>query len=295
MAIKLTAWAVRSFGRRTMTPLLYAIVFYFFATGRTARRHIRLYQKHLADWSGRPGLAPRTGSVFAQFMRFGECLLDRLDAWRGKLGPADVDMHDPSGVRDALRASGNGVRGQILVCTHLGNLDVCRAMAEAGERVPLNVLVHTRNAVHFNRVMNEAGDHGMRLIQVSDLDTAVMMDLSQRLARGEWIAIAGDRIPLHGGRSVTVDFLGRPAAFPQGPWLVASLLRCQTNLICCLKIKGRYRIHLERGPDASAWDRRERDARISESVRGYAHWLGQRCLDAPHQWFNFHHYWNDKD
>ena len=32
--------------------------------------------------------------------------------------------------------------------------------------------------------------------------------------------------PLHGGRSVTVDFLGHPAAFPQGPWLLAGLLKC---------------------------------------------------------------------
>lgn len=41
----------------------------------------------------------------------------------------------------------------------------------------------------------------MRLIQVSELDPAVMLLLSQRLDDGEWLAIAGDRVPLHGGRT----------------------------------------------------------------------------------------------
>jgi predicted LPLAT superfamily acyltransferase len=61
-----------------------------------------------------------------------------------------------------------------------------------------------------------------------------MLQLHERLERGEWLAIAGDRVPLHGGRSVTVDFLGHPA-FPQGPWLLAGLLKCPVNLLMCLK------------------------------------------------------------
>jgi predicted LPLAT superfamily acyltransferase len=290
--MKLTAFGLRLLGRRPMTPVLYGIVLYFFVFGRRARRNVRQYQDYLAQWSGRPDLRPTLRSVFAQFMAFGESLLDRLDAWHGKLKLDQVTLHDPDGVRERLMKNRHGGRGEILVGTHLGNLEVCRALAELGEQVPLNVLVHTANVAHFNRLQSAAGDHQLHLLQVSEMDAALMLDLSQRLDRGEWLAIAGDRVPLQDGRRVVVDFLGHPAPFPQGPWMLAGLLRCPVNLMCCLKIDGRYQIHLESFIDAPAWDRRQREALIAGWVRRYADYLAQKCLLAPRQWFNFHPYWH---
>jgi predicted LPLAT superfamily acyltransferase len=290
--MKLTALGLRRLGRRPMTPVLYGIVLYFFVFGRRARRNVRQYQDNLAQWSGRSDLRPTLRSVFGQFMAFGESLLDRLDAWYGRLKLDQVTLHDPDGVRARLLKNRQGGRGEILVGTHLGNLEVCRALAELGEQVPLNVLVHTANVAHFNRLQSAAGDHQLHLLQVSEMDTALMLDLSQRLDRGEWLAIAGDRVPLQDGRRVVVDFLGHPAPFPQGPWMLAGLLRCPVNLMCCLKIGGLYQIHLESFIDAPTWDRRQREALIKGWVQRYADYLARKCLLAPRQWFNFHPYWH---
>jgi predicted LPLAT superfamily acyltransferase len=289
--MRLTAFSVRLFGRRLLAPVLYLIVLYFFASARSARRNIRQYQIRLAEWSGNIALRPTLGSVFAQFIAFADNLLDRLDVWRGRLRFEQVELVDPSGIRPRLLRSQREGRGEILVVTHLGNPDVCRAMAELGEQVPLNVLVHNRHVAQFNRLLGEAGDRSMRLIQVSELDTAMMMDLSQRIERGEWLAIAGDRVPLHDGRRVTVDFLGYPAAFPQGPWLLAGLLRCPVNLLCCLKVDGRYRILLDPFLDMAHWERGRRETTIHSWVQRYADHLAGQCLMAPQQWFNFYAYW----
>jgi predicted LPLAT superfamily acyltransferase len=289
--MRLTAFSVRMFGRRLLAPVLYLIVLYFFASARSARRNIRQYQTYLAEWSGNSALRPSLGSVFGQFIAFADNLLDRLDVWRGRLRFEQVQLVDSSGIRPRLLRSQHGERGEILVVTHLGNPDVCRAMAELGEQVPLNVLVHNQHVAQFNRLLGEAGDRSMRLIQVTELDTALMMDLSQRIERGEWLAIAGDRVPLHDGRRVTVDFLGHPAAFPQGPWLLAGLLRCPVNLLCCLKVDGRYRIHLDPFLDIAHWERNQRDASIQGWVQRYADHLAGQCLMAPQQWFNFYAYW----
>ena len=186
-------------------------------------------------------------------------------------------------------------RGQMLVGAHLGNLEVCRALAELGEKITLNVLVHTRHAEHFNRLLGEAGATHVRLIQVSELNPGVMLQLSQRLENGEWLAIAGDRVPLHGGRNVEVDFLGHPAAFPQGPWLLAGLLKCPVNLMFCLKHEGRYRVILEPFTDAVLWRRSDREQVIAHWATRYAERLGHYCLEAPQQWFNFYPFWKTDD
>ena len=289
--MQLTALALRLLGRQALAPLLYLIVLYFFVSSARARRNTWQYQAHLAAWGQRPDLAPSWRGVFAQFMAFGESLLDRLDAWRGRLRYDQVMIRDPHGVRQQMLAGGKRQRGQILLGAHLGNLEVCRAMAELGEQVTLNVLVHTQQVAHFKRLQHAAGDQHLNLLQVSELDAAMMLELSQRLDRGEWLAIAGDRIALHGGRSVEVDFLGQRAAFPQGPWLMAGLLRCPVNLMCCLKIEGRYHIVLEPFLTAPAWTRDSRDASIESWAQRYAERLGQLCLEAPRQWFNFYAFW----
>lgn len=291
LLMRFTAFVARRCGRRLLSPLLHLIVLYFFLTGRRARHSIREYLERLADWSGRSELRPDTRRVFAQFMAFADCLLDRLDVWRGALRLDEVRIVDPDGVRAQLLASRDGGRGQLLVGTHLGNLDVCRALAERGEQVPLNVLVHTHHVAHLNRLLGEAGEQRLRLIQVDELDAALMLDLAQRLDRGEWLAMAGDRVPLHEGRRVMADFMGRPAPFAQGPWLLAGLLGCPVNLMCCIKRAGHHEIHLQRFLDAPAWRRGERDAAIARCAQRYAEQLAQWCLLAPQQWFNFYAYW----
>lgn len=292
LLMKFTAGAVRLLGRRALSPLLYGIVLYFFLFGRQARQSIWQYQANLAAWSGRSELQPSRRAVFRQFMAFADSLLDKLDVWNGKLGLEQITLVDPHGLRQQLHRQ---ERGQMLVGAHLGNLEVCRALAELGERVQMNVLVHTKHAEQFNRLLGEAGASHLRLIQVSELDAAIMLQLSERLERGEWLAIAGDRVPLHGGRNVSVDFLGKPAAFPQGPWLLAGLLQCRLNLLNCLKIDGRYQVILEPFAERIQWKRRERDEVIRGWVQRYAGRLGEHCLNAPHQWFNFYPFWNAHD
>ncbi|MFY1666309.1 glycosyl transferase [Pseudomonas sp. Pseu.R1] len=289
--MKLTAWGVKVLGRRVLSPILHCIVLYFFLFGRGARHSATEYQQRLADWSQRPELRPTIWRVFQQFMAFADALLDKLDVWNGKLKIDQIEIVDHAHLRDQLR----GERGQMLVGAHLGNLEVCRALAELGERVTMNVLVHTKHAERFNRLLGEAGATNLRLIQVSELDPAIMLQLSQRLDRGEWLAIAGDRIPLHGGRSVRVDFLGHSAAFPQGPWLLAGLLKCPINLIFCLKGQSGYRVVLEPFAEAIEWRRSDRQKVIAQSTQRYADRLAHYCLQAPQQWFNFYPFWKSDD
>ncbi|PAA29088.1 glycosyl transferase [Pseudomonas fragi] len=289
--MQLTAFGIKLLGRRVLSPVLYAIVLYFFLFGTRARRSSWLYQQRLADWSGRNELRPTRWRVFGQYMAFADALLDKLDVWNGRLKIEDIEIVDPALLRNQLR----GARGQMLVGAHLGNLEVCRALAELGEQVTMNVLVHTRHAEQFNRLLGEAGASHLRLIQVSELNPAVMLQLSQRLENGEWLAIAGDRVPLHGGRNVEVDFLGHPALFPQGPWLLAGLLKCPVNLMFCLKHQGRYRVILEPFTDAVLWRRSDREQVIAHWATRYAERLGHYCLEAPQQWFNFYPFWKTDD
>lgn len=74
-----------------------------------------------------------------------------------------------------------------------------------------------------------------------------------------------------------VDFLGHSAAFPQGPWLLAGLLKCPVNLLMCLKHQGRYRLIIEPFAQLIEWKRSDRPQVIAHWAARYAERLGQFC------------------
>lgn len=286
--MRLTAWAARKLGRRVVAPVVWLVVLYFYAFGGRARRAIAQYQQRLAKSGGLPVPLPRTLPVYRQYLAFADAMLDKLDVWQGKITLSDLDIADPDGLHAQMGAG----RGQILVGSHLGNIEVCRALAERSGALRLNVLVHNKHAVHFNQLLSEAGG-GLRMIQVSELDAPVMLDLAQRLDRGEWLAIAGDRVPLQGDRTTPVQFLGASAPLPQGPWLLAGLLRCPVNVLFCTRHGARYRVAMERLSDGIEWTRATRQARIAYWAQRYADRLAAHCRLAPLQWFNFYPFWKD--
>lgn len=287
LLMRLTAMAARHLGRRVVAPVVWLAVLYFYLTGKRARHGIAQYQARLTQTF--PDLRlPRQAPVYRQYLAYAHALLDKLDVWRGRIRLADVDLIDP----DELHPQMHGGRGQILVGSHLGNIEICRALAEREQKLTLNVLVHDKHAQAFNRLLGEAGATHLRLIQVSELDTARMLELAQAIERGEWLTIAGDRVPLSGERTVQVDFLGAPAPFPQGPWLLAGLLACPVNLLSCTRRNGRYRIELARLTERVQWRRATREHEVARWAQAYADKLAQQCARAPLQWFNFYPFWN---
>ncbi|WP_019939629.1 hypothetical protein [Bordetella sp. FB-8] len=305
--MQLTARAVRLLGRRALTPLVWLIVLYFYATGGRARRAIREYQQRLAAHSGCGDLFPGHCAVYRQYLMFAQVLLDKLDAWQGRITFEDLQVDDPDALLPQMSCS--GVRGQILLCAHIGNLDVCRALAAHRQGIRLTVLVHSYNAVRFNKILTDAGATHVELMQVSELDAIAMLDLSQRIERGEWLAITGDRLPPRGNRAVTVDFLGAPARFPQGPWLLAGLLRCPVNILSCTRQERgsrgdvsalgrpggtkRYRLSMRRLASDLAWTRANREDAIQRIAQDYADELALACRQSPLQWFNFYPFWKN--
>lgn len=62
---------------------------------------------------------------------------------------------------------------------------------------------------------------GIHLMPVTDIGPETAILIKEKLDRGEWVAIVGDRIavtPQRGGswRVIWSAFMGQPAPFPQG-------------------------------------------------------------------------------
>lgn len=286
----------RILGRRCFSLLLYPVIAYFFVFGAEARRSSRVFLDRVyatpagaGSFDGPPGLRQTFRHLFA----FGDAILDKLAAWAGDIADRDISYHN----REIFDALLHEKRGAVLVASHLGNMEVCRALGELSLGLKLNVLVHTRHAAKFNRLLQRVSpESSVSLIQTTEVDPGTAIMLQDRVARGEFVIIVGDRTPVTGsGRTSWASFLGAPAPFPQGPYILASLLKCPVQLIFCLKRTSGYHIVFEPFADEIRIPRREREAVLSAFVERYVARLERYCASDPYQWFNFFDFWRQAE
>lgn len=288
--LRLMFWLVRRAGRSVLEPILRLISFYFFAFGRTARAASLDYLRRVEQALPETRIRADRVTSYRHFHAFTDAILDKIDAWSGRITGENVRFADLEQLKSAVEAR----RGLLIIGSHLGNLEVCRALGEISQRVRLNVLAYTQHAGKINRVFEMAGARGFQLIQVTDLDIGLALQLRERIAAGEWVVIAGDRVPLHGGRTATVSLLGAPAPLPIGPYVLAALLGCPVFLMFCLRRAGRNTIYFERFADKIDWTRPERDSTIAALAQRYADRLEHYIGLAPLQWFNFYPFWMER-
>jgi len=288
--IRTLVWIYRIFGRWVFRLILRPVVSYYFLTGKAAREASRDYLRRLGHYYPELGLSNGWWQSYLHFLSFGETLLDKIVAWMGRIAPSQVDFPN----RPLLLEMVAQKRGAMILSGHIGNLELCQAIANLRGDVRLNILVHTRHAEKFNRLLGGGkASATINLIQVTELNPAIAIELQDKIERGEFLVMVGDRIPVKGGRTVRTKFLGEDAEFPQGPYLLASLLRCPVYTLFCYPIGGRFRIHLEPFAESIRIPRTEpqRQEILEALARGYAECLEAHCRAAPLQWFNFFPFW----
>ena len=292
--IKFMLWIYRVLGRATFNTLLYPVMAYFWLTGGKARNASQNYLKRVQDHAKTSGVAlPQDLNSFNHFLSFGRSILDKVAAWDGDIKLIDVDFPAADVYREVV-ASGKGI---LVIGSHLGNLELCRALGDHVGDVKVNSLVFTQHAERFNYMLKSINPRvNINLIQVSDMgpDTAIL--LKQKIDAGEWVFIVADRTPLNIGKSnVWVDFLGEKAPFPQGPFILASLLRCPVYLMFGLNEADGFRVHFEAFAEKLTLPRGDRQQALRGVVQDFADRLGHHCMNAPLDWFNFFEFWKEPD
>ncbi len=288
--IRVLVWIYRVFGRWAFRLILRPVVSYYFLTGSLARAASRDYLQRLNQFYQDLPINASWWLSYRHFLSFGETLLDKIVAWMDCIDPNQVDFPNRSMLLKLIEQQ----RGAIIISGHIGNLELCQAIANIRGVIKLNILVHTRHAEKFNRLLGRQGaSANIKLIQVTELNPAVAIDLQDKIERGEFLVMVGDRIPVQGGRTVKTSFLGAEAEFPQGPYILASLLKCPVYTLFCYPIQNRYKVHLELFAESIRIPRTEpqRQNALQNYARRYAQILEQHCHAAPLQWFNFYPYW----
>lgn len=291
-------WGVHKLlGRRAVSVLLLPAVIYFVVCRPLARKasldflktHAQVYPE---KWQTKPNL----WHTAKHFREFAETVVDKLLAWYIDIDVENFDIKNPEIIDDIMRDD----RGQLIIGTHMGNLEYCRGFMQRYHEKKINILIHDKHSANYAKMMHALNpDARLNIFQVQEFDLDVMLQLKQKIDNGEWVFIAGDRVPLTGlERTVTVNFFDRPAPIPIGPYMLAKTLGCPVKLMFAYKdySSKQEKVYFEVVPfsEKIEFSRDNRTEVFHSLAQKFVDELEKHCAKVPFQWFNFYPYWIEK-
>jgi predicted LPLAT superfamily acyltransferase len=280
MARRLTQVLPRRLGRW----LLYPTALYFLFAAPKARAASMQFLGLVQPKP--PGLL----QVFRHFLHFATVVMDRAYLLRDDLDGFQIDIAGEEQV-ERVRRAGNG---GFLVGAHLGSFEALRALGRENVEQPRVVMVmYEENA----RMINEAlatlnPDLQQDIIGLGKADS--MIRVKHELDGGAMVGILADRLldtECSADDRRVVSFLGRPAAFPIGPFRMAALLKRPVVLMLGIYLGGnRYRLIFEDVYDFTGVTG-NRQAAVDEALQRYVKRIEHYSRTYPLNWFNFFDVW----
>ena len=263
--------------KRASPPLIAALLFAGVADRRRAA---------IANFERVLGADRRTArrAALRMYSQFAYCLSEAMEHYSSRPAPLRIDRAEPDAVQLALREG----RGVVLVTGHVGSWDIgAKELSDVGATVHV-VMARESNATSRPFVRATREQVGVRVVY-SDASTFSSLGLIAALRRNEVVAIQLDRAAGAGGLRM-LPFLGAPAPFPSGPFVLARLARSPVVPVFVPRIGRRhYEIRIGERIDVP---HEARDPEILDRVMGAAvRHLEDAVRRDPTQWFQFAPFW----
>ncbi len=282
--LRLMAALSAGLGRRASRAILHPITAYYFAFTPRARRASRGYLRRAL------GREPRLRERYRHFHHFATTIHDRVFLASDRQGSLALST-DGEALMRAQQASG---RGAILLGAHFGSFAIVGAVGRRIDGVRIAMAMYEDNARKLRRLFAALDARSApAIVPLGHVDS--MLRIAERLDRGEFVGILGDR-GLGGDARHPVRLLGEPALLPTGPMRIAAMLGCPVIFMAGLYRGGnRYHVVFEPVADFAGIRGADRGPAIAAAIERYAALLDAHCRRDPYNWFNFYEFWTRAD
>ena len=269
-------WLIKTLGISAAYAFLSLVVFYFIPFSPKSTRSIWYYARTILNL----GVFSSLLFIFKSYYRFGQVLIDKTAIGVGLKERYKFRFDNYEEFLNIL----NSGKGVIIIGAHVGNWESgAPFFDEYGKKI--NIVLYDaeyekiKNILEKNR---QSPDY--KIIAVNTGDISHVLKIRDALANGEYICLQGDR-SVSDEKILERSFMGREAAFPLGPFLLASRLKVPVVFYFAMREPSRgYRFYFH-SADISV---RKTEGELLDD---YLNKLESILTEYPEQWFNYYKFW----
>ncbi len=275
LGVKLLFWFFKIFPLSLGYFILWFVIPFYLLFSRNGYKAIYNYCRN------RLMLSPLKAFIktFHNHYTFGQVLLDRVALFAGKKNIFKVSVEGEEVITDLLEKK----QGAIILSSHIGNFEIAGYLFKMGNKKMYGLVFGGENPNWQEYRIKKLNENNIYPIPVSS-DLSHIFTLTNAIKSGEFVGIPGDRV-FHGTRKQTCNFLGKPADFPVGAFLMAEKLHVPLLSFFVMKTGAfSYKFFIKEIKAEST----------SEKINCFVNEIENRLKEYPEQWFNFYDFWNEK-
>jgi len=272
-------WILRRFGVRSAYFLLRFVSLYYFLTSwKTSRAILQCYRQGL-----HMGRIRALITLYQNYYRLGQTLIDKVAVMAG-FG-ANFGQHSEG--LENLQAMATGNKGGILLSAHVGNWEIAGHFLQK-LNIRINLVMYDGEHQAIKEYLGSiTGARSFNVILIQP-DNSHIFKIANALAENELIGMHADRY-MEGHKTLTFPFLGRPAKFPEGPFLLGAKLRVPVCFVFAMKA-GDMGYQFSASPLVTPEQLKSTDPQ--HLLRAYVTELEKKVRKYPEQWFNYYPFWD---
>jgi predicted LPLAT superfamily acyltransferase len=132
----------------------------------------------------------------------------------------------------------------------------------------------------------------VNIIAIKEGELGHMIELYNAFSKNELVVMHGDRFRDH-TKTVTLPFLGKPAEFPVGPFIMAAKFGVPVTFVFAIKeTKSHYHLFASEPVQLKrARTEEQTNSAVDDLLKNYIREFEKIVRRYPEQWFNYYAFW----
>ena len=270
---------LQKLGVRSAYILLRFVSCYYFLFAWKSSRHILNYFRQRLGYSYLKSL----GALYRNYYAFGQSLIDKIAIMTGGAKQFTFDFDGEEHLHKMVSLQ----KGGLLLSSHVGNWEAAGHLLERLNTKINIVMFDGEHQKIKDYLTSVTGGRNANIIVIKN-DLSHIYEIDQAFKNNELVCMHADRF-VDGSRTMEINFLGAPAKFPAGPFIIAAQFKVPVCYVFAMKEKTTH-YHFY-STDIRTYDYRNKQTAMSKMLEELTHEMEEKLKLYPVQWYNYYDFW----
>jgi predicted LPLAT superfamily acyltransferase len=279
LGYRIFVYILKKFGVSPAYILLRFVAFYYFLTSYKSSREIYSIYHH------RLGLS-RIDSflkVYKNYYMFGQSLIDRVVVMADIPNKFTFNFDGEEHLREMV----SGKNGGILLSAHIGNWEIAGHLLKR-LNTKINIVMFDEEHEKIKQYLDSVkGEKTMHVITIKK-NLSHIYEINDAFRNNELVCMHADRF-LEGTKTFTENFIGAPATFPLGPFLLAAQFKVPVSFTFAMKESSSHYHFSATAP--KEYNLSSKEIFMKEVLNDFVADMEKKLRQYPEQWYNYYNFW----
>lgn len=279
LGYRIFVWVIKSFGIQGAYFLLRFVALYYFLFSYKATKQVfSLYRDKLGY-----GWFQSFAKLYKNYYLLGQSIIDKVVLMSAIKNKFTFNFDGEQNLRDIAGFQ----KGGILLSAHIGSWDIAGYLFKRLE-TKINIVLFDGEHEQIKEYLEGVtGKKEVNIITIKK-DLSHIYEISDAFMNNELVCMHADRF-IEGNKIITTEFLGKPARFPMGPFLLALTFKVPVSFVFAVKESNSHYHFFATA--SKIYNDPVRSVALQEMLGDFSNEMEKKVKKYPEQWYNYYNFW----